>query len=177
MKPAATIDVALSCAAWVRRCPAARQLARETARRTLADGLAALRLAPTTAVELGITLTDAAEQQRLNREYRGQDAPTNVLAFPAWEPQDVAAAEAPLLLGDVTLALETVLREAAEQGKAVGDHLSHLVAHGVLHLLGFDHRTDTDAGVMEALETSILAKLGIADPYRDPAWPPDSGSP
>ena len=71
----------------------------------------------------------------------------------------------PILLGDVVLAFETVQREAREQGKSVGDHLTHLVVHGILHLLGYDHQSDPDADRMERLETSILARFGIADPY------------
>lgn len=171
----ATIDVALSCVGWLRACPAAPQVVRDAARQGLADGMTALGFTPKTPVELGITLADAAEQQRLNREYRGQDSSTNVLAFPAWEPLGAGSPDAPILLGDVTLALETILREAAEQRKPIGDHLSHLVVHGVLHLLGFDHRTAGEAEVMEALEVSILAKLRIANPYHDLAWPPESG--
>lgn len=74
---------------------------------------------------------------------------------------------APVLLGDVVLAFETVAREADEQGKPLADHLSHLTVHGVLHLLGYDHATPAEAGIMEALETAILAQLGVPDPYRD----------
>jgi probable rRNA maturation factor len=170
-----TIDVGLSCIGWLRACPAAQQLVRDAARQGLAGGMAALGLIPKTPVELGITLADAAEQQRLNRDYRGQDSSTNVLAFPAWEPLAVGSPDAPILLGDVTLAFETVLREAAEQGKPIADHLGHLVVHGVLHLLGFDHQNAAEAEMMEALEISILARLRIADPYHDPAWPPESG--
>ena len=103
---------------------------------------------------------------RLNSDWRGIDRPTNVLAFPGWDPDAPLPAEAPLLLGDVVLARETVAREAKEQGKTVTDHLGHLVVHGVLHLLGYDHAIDAEAAVMETLETAILAELGVADPYR-----------
>jgi len=119
-------------------------------------------------LELAIVLADIGLQQRLNREYRGVDAATNVLAFPAWETGTHSAAGAPILLGDVVLALETVAREASEQDKPIADHLRHLVVHGVLHLLGYDHMTPTEAAVMEALERSILVELGVPDPYRDP---------
>jgi probable rRNA maturation factor len=171
-----TIDVALNCTGWSRFCPAAERLAGGAARLALGDGMAASRLTPAAPVELCIILADADEQQRLNRDYRGLDLPTNVLAFPAWAPGTPNPPDVPILLGDVVLAFETVLREAAEQEKSLGDHLSHLVVHGVLHLLGFDHLTATDADRMEALETSILAKLGIADPYRDIVWSLDGGS-
>jgi probable rRNA maturation factor len=113
---------------------------------------------------VSIVLTDDAEQRRLNRTWRGADAPTNVLAFPL---AGAAPPGAPVLLGDVVLAFETVAREAAEQKKPLADHLRHLVVHGVLHLLGFDHRTDTEAAIMEARETEILAGLGVPDPYGD----------
>ncbi len=111
-------------------------------------------------------LADDALVRRLNRDYRGVDQATNVLAFPAADGGGSVAAEAPLPLGDVVLALETVRREAADQGKSVAEHLSHLVVHGVLHLLGFDHVEAGDAARMEALEIEVLAGLGVPDPYR-----------
>ena len=105
-------------------------------------------------------LTDDAAQAALNREWRAKAGSTNVLSFPA-------AANPFDHLGDVSLAFETCAREAAEQGKALHDQASHLLAHGVLHLLGHDHETDTEAGLMEACERAVLARLGIGDPYRD----------
>ena len=108
--------------------------------------------------ELSVVLSDDAHVRALNRDYRGRDAPTNVLSFPM--PQDTG------LLGDVVLARETLAREAGEQGKRFEDHLTHLLVHGVLHLLGFDHDTDADAEVMEAREVAVLARLGIDNPYR-----------
>lgn len=117
------------------------------------------------AVEIGIVLADDDRVQVLNREYRGQDKPTNVLSFPAGD--DVATAVGrPLLLGDVVVALETARREAADDGKTLGDHLTHLVVHGTLHLLGYDHEADAEALLMETRETQLLAGLGVADPYR-----------
>jgi probable rRNA maturation factor len=171
----ATIDVTSTCIGWSRACPAVEILARDVARLALAEGIAASRGVWQVPVELGITLADAAEQQRLNRNYRGQDPPTNVLAFPAWEAGTRVPPGAPLLLGDVVLAFETVAREAAEQQKPLAHHLGHLVAHGVLHLLGFDHLSATEAVAMESLETSILAKLGIPDPYGDPVGSLEAG--
>jgi probable rRNA maturation factor len=167
MKLGCTIDVELACTGWTRLCPAAENLAREAAELALARGRAALRLTWQGPVELGIALADAAEQRRLNRDYRGHDAPTNVLAFPAWEPGAPLPSDAPVLLGDVVLALETLVREAAEQNKPLADHLQHLTVHGVLHLLGFDHQTPAEAAIMEALERSILAELAVPDPYCD----------
>ena len=167
MNLACTIDVALACADWTRLCPAAESLARGAAQLALARGTAALRLAWQGTVELGITLADAAGQRQLNRDYRGLDAPTNVLAFPVWEPGTRLPTGAPVLLGDVVLALETVAQEAAEQKKPIADHLRHLTVHGVLHLLGYDHLTQTEAAAMECLEKSILAELRVPDPYCD----------
>jgi probable rRNA maturation factor len=110
-----------------------------------------------------VVLTDDAAQRALNREWRGIDKPTNVLSFPQIEPFGPVSG----LLGDVTLARETLEREAGEMGIAFPDHLTHLVVHGVLHLLGYDHIEPADALVMEPLETQILGGLGIADPYAD----------
>ena len=105
---------------------------------------------------------DDPGQQDLNKQWRGIDKPTNVLSFPQIEPF------APVLglLGDITLARETLEREARELGVSFTDHFTHLVVHGFLHILGYDHIEDGDALVMEGLETQILATLGIADPYN-----------
>lgn len=125
--------------------------------------------APKGPLELAIVLADDAAVRRLNRDYRGVDRPTNVLSFPLVDARagdEAAAAGAPLLLlGDVVVAYETVTAEAAEQGKAPVDHLRHLVVHGVLHLLGYDHDADPDADAMERLEARILAQFGVVDPY------------
>lgn len=128
-----------------------------------------------TPVEMSLVLADDALVQTLNRDYRDKDKPTNVLSFALLDDlddtdestDDVLARDEgmPILIGDVILAFETVQREALEQGKSFEDHLTHLVIHGVLHLLGYDHQSDPDADRMERLETSILARLGIADPY------------
>ncbi len=124
--------------------------------------------------ELSVVLADDALVQQLNRDYRGKDKPTNVLSFALTEAEEPELEEgAPVLLGDVILAYETVQREAAEQNKNPDDHLTHLVVHGVLHLLGYDHETDDEAEEMEALETRLLATLGIADPYAVNHEPPD----
>lgn len=115
------------------------------------------------AAEVSILLTDDAHQRDLNRAWRGIDRPTNVLSFPQLEPFAPLAG----LVGDITLARETLGREASEQGKAFSDHFVHLVVHGFLHLLGYDHMNETEALQMEGLETQILDTLGIADPYAD----------
>ncbi|MGE0258453.1 MAG: rRNA maturation RNase YbeY [Alphaproteobacteria bacterium] len=160
---AAEITIAVSCGAWLAACPDVDLLAERAAR-------AALAAAPPATggpALVGIVLTDDAEQRALNRAYRGTDAPTNVLSFALGTADPPAPPGAPVLLGDVVLALETVAREAAEQRKPLPDHLAHLVVHGVLHLLGFDHEIDAEAAVMEARETDILARLGVAAPYGD----------
>lgn len=115
------------------------------------------------AAEISVLLTDDAEQRALNAQWRGKDTATNVLSFPQIEPF------APVigLLGDITLARETLEREAAELGKSLEDHFTHLVVHGFLHILGYDHLEEAEALQMEGLETQILAGLGIADPYQD----------
>ncbi|MFZ2870878.1 MAG: rRNA maturation RNase YbeY [Zavarzinia sp.] len=120
-------------------------------------------------VEIAITLSDDAEVRVLNRDWRGKDKPTNVLSFPGLEGAMAALLppDAPRPLGDVILALETCRREAVDQGKSLADHARHLVVHGVLHLLGFDHEDDAEAEEMEAMETAVLAGLGIADPYGE----------
>ncbi|WP_315855230.1 rRNA maturation RNase YbeY [Chenggangzhangella methanolivorans] len=109
-----------------------------------------------------MTLSDDARVAELNGEWRDKPTPTNVLTFPAVEPDETA--DAPML-GDVILAFETVEREAREEGKSLSDHVSHLVVHGVLHLFGHDHLDDDEAEEMEALETRALARLGVPDPY------------
>lgn len=124
--------------------------------------------------ELSIVLADDELVHRLNREYRGKDKPTNVLSFALTEAEEPEPEDGmPVMLGDIILAYETIAREASEQRKNLKDHMTHLVMHGVLHLLGYDHETDDEAEEMEALETRLLATLGIADPYADNHQPPD----
>jgi probable rRNA maturation factor len=164
---AAKIEVVLRCAEWQQSLRDPRATARGAARLALAEGLGRAAIVPAQRIEFCVVLTNDAEQRRLNRDWRGIDQPTNVLAFPAWDPGAPSPAEAPLLLGDIVLAYETVTREARDQRKPVADHFRHLVVHGVLHLLGYDHATRSEAILMETLETSILAGLGVADPYRD----------
>ena len=115
---------------------------------------------------LTVTLTDDAAIQILNRDYRHKDKATNVLSFPMWNslneiPSDID--ETPL--GDIIIAFETISREAKDQNKTLADHFSHMLVHGFLHLLGYDHIDDSDATIMESLEIKILKKLAIANPY------------
>ena len=117
-----------------------------------------------TGASLSILLTGDARLAELNRQFRGKKKPTNVLSFPAEYNDDG-------YLGDVALAFETCRDEARSGRKKFADHATHLVVHGVLHLLGFDHVKMRDAKKMEPMETEILAKLGIADPYKESASP------
>ena len=112
--------------------------------------------------EVTILLTDDAEMRTLNRAWRGKDAPTNVLSFPSSNTPPVPGA-----LGDIVLAYETIRDEGRCTNTAFSDHVSHLVIHGLLHLLGFDHMNEDDAARMEALERDALASIGVADPYLD----------
>lgn len=124
--------------------------------------------------EIGLVLTDDAEVAGLNVRFRGIEGPTNVLSFPSGETvadgagaEELAPDRPPVLLGDVVIALETTAREAARDGKPVGDHLQHLVVHGLLHLLGFDHQDEQEAESMESMEVEILSVLGVPNPYTD----------
>lgn len=122
-------------------------------------------------VEVAVRLTDDAEVQTLNRDFRGKDKPTNVLSFP--QVQDdlleglANSDDGEILLGDIVLARETCAREADEKAISIADHATHLIVHGTLHLVGYDHGDDASAGAMEALEVKALASLGIANPYAD----------
>ncbi|MFQ5953537.1 MAG: rRNA maturation RNase YbeY [Kiloniellales bacterium] len=171
------IDVDVACPGWQEALASAATVARRAARAAfkvarLPAGLAGRRL------ELSLVLTDDAAVRRLNRDYRGFDRPTNVLTFAlceglAWPP----AAAGPTLLGDVVVARQTVMAEAVAQGKPLSDHLSHVVIHGVLHLLGYDHEAQGDAEAMHGVEASALLSLGIGDPYRAPSpQAPDAAS-
>lgn len=152
-----TIEVAVEAEAW-RTAVTDPEWA---CRRAVAAVLAREAGAP---VEVSVLLADDVKVARLNREYRGNDRPTNVLSFPADAPE-VPGMGQPRLLGDVVVALETSAREAVAAGKPLADHLAHLVVHGTLHLCGFDHEEDGEAERMEAREVELLAELGIADPY------------
>jgi len=120
-------------------------------------------------VELSVRLTSDAEVHALNSEWRGKDKPTNVLSFPMAEPEDLDGSDdagPELMLGDVILARGVCVAEAADNGISLENHAAHLMVHGTLHLLGYDHMDDDSAADMEARETRALARLGIADPYE-----------
>jgi probable rRNA maturation factor len=146
------IEVVVEDAGWTALLPRAESLVETAARAALAAADAPVE------GEIVVMLTNDAEVRALNARFRGKDAATNVLSFPA-------PATAPGALGDIALALGVCRAESAGQGKTLAAHLQHLVAHGVLHLLGYDHQIDAEAEAMEAMERSIMAGLGEADPY------------
>lgn len=118
--------------------------------------------------EIGIACVDHDESHQLNSQYRQKDKPTNVLSFPSEIPEEVLPLLDAYPLGDLVICIPVVIQEAKEQTKDVYQHFSHLLIHGVLHLLGYDHETsEADAEEMEALEIEILAKLGINNPYLE----------
>lgn len=121
-------------------------------------------------VEIAVRLTSDDEVRTLNRDYRGKDKPTNVLSFPMVQSDLLATVttnsdDGEVLLGDIVLASGVCAAEAGERGISVTDHATHLIVHGVLHLLGYDHQGDAEADAMEGIERDALAALGIADPY------------
>ena len=119
-------------------------------------------------VELSVRLTGDEQVRALNAEWRGKDKPTNVLSFPLAEADDLRSSEGEgpeLMLGDIILARGVCEAEAEHNGVSVEDHAAHLVVHGTLHLLGYDHQSDGDAADMEAREVRALARIGISDPY------------
>jgi probable rRNA maturation factor len=114
--------------------------------------------------EVSVLLADDARVRELNREWRDRDQPTNVLSFPAAEPDEVADAA---MIGDIVLAFETIGREAAAEGRRLDHHVQHLVVHGLLHLFGYDHMSDDEAEIMEDAERRALALIGVPDPYHE----------
>ena len=149
------IEVEVEDDAWTAALPNAIELAEQAA--------AAVLSSPSLREGGGITvlLTDDASIRQLNADFRGKDAATNVLSFPATE-------SARPHLGDIALAYGVCAREAEAQGKPLAHHLMHLTVHGVLHLLGYDHQTDAEAEAMEGIERAVLSKLGVPDPYAPP---------
>lgn len=141
------IEVEIEDEAWSAALPDAEALVTAAAEATLTEGGGVV-----------VLLTGDTEVAELNQQFRAKPGPTNVLSFPAPpNPEDH--------LGDIALAYGVCAREAAEQGKTLAAHLQHLVAHGVLHLLGYDHQTEAEAEAMEALERAILSGIGVSDPY------------
>ena len=131
-----------------------------------ADRLAGRVFSPQTGqIEVSVLWTDDSQIADLNSRFRQKTGPTNILSFPAADEEP--GTEAGLFLGDLVLGYDTVVKEAADSGKPVSHHVVHLFVHGLLHLAGYDHIDDDEADEMEALETSLLAEIGIPDPYLD----------
>jgi probable rRNA maturation factor len=150
-----TVDIVVNADVW-------QQLvdAEDVVRTAIAAAAAATA---TSTGEVAVVLTDDAAIRTLNREWRKKDAATNVLSFPT-PPSH--APDAATLLGDIVIAYQTTVREAEAEQKPFRDHLAHLAVHGFLHLLGYDHESDEEAETMEGLETQILSRLGVPDPYE-----------
>lgn len=159
LPPAHVIDVQLHDPRWKKSLKSYRKDVQHACMAVLASA---------TRCEVTIVLADDALVKELNATYRGQNKPTNVLSFPACEntaARNTRRSTTYGYLGDVVLAYETVRKEAAEQEKTFGDHAVHLLVHGVLHLMGYDHQDDISARKMETLEIKILKKLGVSNPY------------
>jgi len=174
-RPPPAIDIVVASGLWK-----ARRDAKSVLRRSIAE---AARAVSANGGELAVVLTDDKAIRTLNRDWRRKDAATNVLSFPAQDPvknptkkptrkpsktpsrKARAARGAPRLLGDIVIAYETTEREARAERKPFAHHLAHLAVHGFLHLVGYDHAADDEADAMEGLETAILARLDVPDPY------------
>lgn len=151
---------------WKEYLPEVRRLIEKAARIAWKRGNRGDFEIPVKQAEVSILLTDDDAVHSLNKEYRGVDKPTNVLSFAALDDEDEPVVD-PMLLGDIVVAFETTKREAEEQGRSVSDHLFHLIVHGMLHLIGYDHIKESDAVEMETLEIAVLAESGIGNPYED----------
>jgi probable rRNA maturation factor len=154
-RPPLRVDIVVASPLWT-----AQRSLKALLRRAIGE---AASMVSTIQGELAIVLTDDSAIRTLNRDWRCKDATTNVLSFPAKEPRD--ARGTPRLLGDIVIAYETTEREARAEHKPFAHHLAHLAVHGVLHLAGYDHAVDDEAAAMERLETAILARLDVPNPY------------
>lgn len=153
------IDIILSAEAW-ESFDGLEKLTRDCVEASLAESGAKL----VEGCEISVTFCDDVEIRALNAEWRGKDKPTNVLSFPTPGPLTARP-----LLGDIVIAYETMAREAIDQEKTLRDHTAHMVVHGFLHLIGYDHETAAEAEIMEGLERRIASRLGLRDPYAGEA--------
>jgi probable rRNA maturation factor len=156
-EPDPTVDILIESEAW-QELPDAEYVARQAI-------AAAASGADIRRAEVSVLLCDDDTIAALNGRWRGQEKPTNVLSFPAHPSHGSVMLQEKMPLGDIAVAYETLVREAGESGRTASAHLSHLVVHGFLHLVGYDHETDDEADEMEGLERDILARIGVADPY------------
>jgi probable rRNA maturation factor len=156
------IDVTVDCSQWNEVLPGAATLARKACNAVFNK----VRTASSDqTAEVSILLSNDVLVRRLNSEYRNLDEPTNVLSF-ATAINETPLTSLPLLLGDIIVAYETLVNEASSEDKKISDHLCHLIVHGMLHLLGFDHQALVDADIMENIEINILQKLNVENPYQ-----------
>ena len=160
------LTVALEDNRWMEAIPDLEQFCWKAVEQVLAD----IENVPAAPLEVACAFVSDATIQTLNAQYRGKDKPTNVLSFAT---EDELLPGMPAVLGDVVLAFETILRESLEQGKPFRDHVSHMIVHGLLHLLGYDHESDDDAEEMEAREVALLNELGVPNPYLAAQSVPD----
>jgi len=151
---APAIDIQVASLLWK-----AQPLAEQTVRAAIAAAAAALSTADG---EVSILLTDDKAIRALNRDWRGIDKPTNVLSFPA---PDATPGATPKMLGDIVMAYETLAQECDQEDRVFLHHLAHLTVHGFLHLIGYDHQTDAQADEMEGLESKIMTRMNLPDPY------------
>ena len=156
------IDVTVDCSHWDVALPDAVKQAKDACEAAYRNAGAYIGCKP---AEVSVVLANDILVKSLNCKYRGRDEPTNVLSFPT-AIKETPHADIPILLGDIIVAYETVVDESYVEGKSLRDHFYHLIVHGMLHLLGFDHQVSTDANVMEATEVEVLQKLNIANPYQ-----------
>lgn len=166
--PCITVDIRVETLQWRKILRGVEGLCRIAAYTAVREGEKNVLPRYGERAELVVVLADDMIVQALNRDYRGQNKPTNVLSFtPLDAPVSLPVPSETLALGDIIIALQTTVHEAEQQAIPLADHLQHLVVHGTLHLLGYDHQEDATAEAMEYLETRILAQLGVADPYAD----------
>lgn len=156
--------ILIECQIEAGNWPAGETLERLSAK-AVGAAVAEMQLSGQNPSELSLLFTDDSQIEQLNKNWRGQEKPTNVLSFPVVAATPGTALEP--MLGDIILSFETVGREAALENKPFDHHLTHLIVHGFLHLLGYDHQTEIEAGQMEALEQRILRRLAIPDPYGE----------
>ena len=162
------MDVSFDTGGWQEACANAEELIKHAAQKAFAMGCGFFQeLNEAKHVSVTIIGSNDARVHELNRDYRGKDKPTNVLSFPQLDIDEEINADIPVMLGDIILAFETTKREAVEQEKSFEAHMVHLVVHGMLHLLGYDHIDDDEAEVMEKLECDILDDLGYENPYSN----------
>ena len=166
------IDITHSSPRWVAALVDSAGLCRRAAAAALDEAVEGLPAATGRPIEVSIVLAEDRSVADLNLQFRGREGATNVLSFPALAAEDgpfdpLGADVPPVLLGDVVLAFETIAAEADDQGKTLADHCSHLVVHGILHLLGYDHLDSAEAKIMEQVEIRALGALDVADPYAE----------